>query len=204
MSQKLSFDIKIPEGQSVQIEQEETFENFIGQFQQFCSKLICIIDGTTLRYYDKTEGLPKNIRFDYKQRRGKIVEYYFRDIQTESLYCVFGREAAKIFYPRIDEIDHSDTVTIDPNFVNVVMKEEIPKVIKEEIAKISPEQTSSVPSDMYKARRPTIIRPIRDKNIRSSGNSKVIHHEKITIVDNGTKLTFSNPNYPIEVQTYES
>lgn len=111
MSQNLSFDIKIPEGHVVQFEQESTFENFIGQFQIFCPKLLCVIDGSCLRYYDKPGTLPSNIRFDYKQRRGKLTEYYFRDIGNDSLYCVFGREAAKIFYPRIDEVDPIDLRT---------------------------------------------------------------------------------------------
>ena len=105
MSQNSPFDIKIPEGRMVRFEQEATFENFVGQFQLFCPKLLCVVDGTILRYYDKPGTLPTNIRFDYKQRRGPLTEYYFRDIETDTLYCVFGREAAKIFYSRIDEID---------------------------------------------------------------------------------------------------
>jgi len=108
MSQNLLFDIKIPEGHVVQFEQESTFENFIGQFQLFCPKLLCVVDGSCLRYYDKPGTIPTNIRFDYKQRRGKLTEYYFRDIGNDSLYCVFSREAAKIFYPRIDEVDPID------------------------------------------------------------------------------------------------
>lgn len=107
MSQNLLFDIKVPEGHMVQFEQEATFENFIGQFQLFCPKLLCVVDGTSLRYYDKPGTLPTNIRFDYKQRRNKLTEYYFRDIDNDSLYCVFGRDAAKIFYPRIDDVDPS-------------------------------------------------------------------------------------------------
>ena len=111
MSQNSLFDIKIPEGNIVQFEQESTFENFIGQFQPFCPKLLCVVDGTCLRYYDKPGTLPSNVRFDYKQKRGPSTEYYFRDIGTDSLYCVFGREAAKIFYPRIDDVDPLDPRT---------------------------------------------------------------------------------------------
>jgi len=106
MSQNLSFNINIPEESVIQIGQDSTFENFIGQFQKFCpTKLLCIIDGTYLKYYDKPGTLPTNIRFDYKQRKGNLTEYYFRDIDNDSLYCVFGHEAAKIFYPRIDDVD---------------------------------------------------------------------------------------------------
>ena len=105
MTYNSAFDIKIPEGHNIQFEQEATFENFIGQFQRDCPKLICVINGTNLRYYDKSTQLPNNIRFDYKQRKGTLTEYYFRDINDDTLYCVFGREAATIFYPRINEID---------------------------------------------------------------------------------------------------
>lgn len=102
-------EVKVPEKWSVKIEQETTFENFVGQFQAFCPKLLCVVDGTCLRYYDKYTDIPKDIRYDYKQRRENLVEYYFRDIHNDSLYCVFGREAAKIFYPRIDEVDVDKT-----------------------------------------------------------------------------------------------
>lgn len=105
MDQRLSFELKIPGDNSVKFYQEETFENFIGQFQRFCPKLICIVNGTILRYYDRTSSLPNNIRFDYKQRRGTVTEYYFRDNNDDTLYCVFGREAASIFYPRINFVD---------------------------------------------------------------------------------------------------
>lgn len=43
-----------------------------------------------------------------------ITEYYFRDINTDSLYCVFGREAAKLFYPRIDEVDPNGKSELTP------------------------------------------------------------------------------------------
>jgi hypothetical protein len=99
------FDIKLPDGKLVHFDQDVTFENFVGQFQAGCPKLLCVVDGTVLRHYDRHGALPKNIRFDYKQVRNGIVEYYFRDIGTDSLYCVFGRDPARIFYPRIDEVD---------------------------------------------------------------------------------------------------
>ena len=64
-----------------------------------------------MKYYDKPGTLPTNIRFDYKQRKGNLTEYYFRDIDNDSLYCVFGHEAAKIFYPRIDDVDPTSSIT---------------------------------------------------------------------------------------------
>lgn len=108
MAENLSLNINIPEGKLIQINQDVTFENFIGQFQTYCSQLLCVINGTSLRYYNKNNipnEIPTNIRFDYKQRREKVSEYYFRDIDDDTLYCVFGREAALIFYPQLDNVD---------------------------------------------------------------------------------------------------
>lgn len=110
MTQNAPFSFKIPEGYRIELNQEATFENFIGQFQQYCPKILCIVDGTSLRYYDKTDNLPPNIKFDYKQIRGGITEYYFRDIYNNSSYCVFGRDSARMLYPNID--------TVDPNIEN--------------------------------------------------------------------------------------
>lgn len=102
------FDLKLPEGKLLHFGQDVTFENFVGQFQANCPKLLCVVDGTTLRHYDRHGALPKQIRFDYKQTWNGITEYYFRDMNTDSLYCVFGRITARIFYPRLDEVDPDD------------------------------------------------------------------------------------------------
>jgi len=101
------FSIKIPESYILRINQESSFENIIGQFQMICSKILCVIDGTRLLIITTQEMIPSNIRFDYKQRRSKLTEYYFRDIENDTLYCVFGRTAAIIFFPRINIIDPS-------------------------------------------------------------------------------------------------
>lgn len=111
MAQTLPLDIKIPEGSKVEFRQDATFENFVSQFQPFCDKLLCVVDGTSLRYYDKMGPLPNNLRFDYKQRRGSYTEYYFRDIDDQTLYCVFGRDSARVLYHRIDQIDPVDKET---------------------------------------------------------------------------------------------
>lgn len=106
MSQNLSFDLKIPDGSKIELGHDYTFENFIGQFQTWCPKILCIVNGVCLRYYDgQQDTIPKNLRFDYKQQRNGITEYYFRDIYTNTVYCVFNREAAKIFYPRLDDVE---------------------------------------------------------------------------------------------------
>lgn len=189
MAQSLSFDINIPEASKVKFDQDATFENFIGQFQPFCSKLICVIDGTYLRYYDKTGPLPTNIRFDYKQRRGSLTEYYFRDIHTNTLYCVFNREAAKSFYPRIDEIDLDlANPIIQPH------KSTIPTIQSHK---------STIPMFRETTRENTTGTKLETKHgkiiTRVVSNQNLKH---VTIVDDGVKHIFPNPNYPIEIRTF--
>lgn len=257
MAHSLSFDIKIPEGHSVRFEQEATFENFIGQFQQNCPKLICVINGTNLRYYDKTTPLPTNIRFDYKQRRGSLTEYYFRDIDDDTLYCVFGREAASIFYGRIDEIDPLGNHEI-PHKSESIIQNSHPSSLP-----LAPNNNHSIPDvqkrspvnpdhhlEILKPKRPPIVQPIKqpslplfreqpnikdnsgnmyrnnltqnarvlDSNVRlNQGPMENINRpsmpnrvnptkpsvpNQIVIIDQGIKLTFPNPNYPIEIKTY--
>jgi len=105
MSYGSLYELKLPDDYKVQFNQDITFENFIAQFQPFCDKLLCIINGTTLRFYDKTNKFPDNLRYDHKQRRGSLTEYCFRDIDNDNIYCIFGRENAMIFYPNINQVD---------------------------------------------------------------------------------------------------
>lgn len=282
MTHNLSFDIKIPEGHYVRFEQDATFENFIGQFQQNCPKLMCVINGTNLRYYDNTTPLPNNIRFDYKQRRRSLTEYYFRDIDDDTLYCVFGREAATIFYPRIDEIDptgnyeisNRSEVSISKKSHSLEAKKKSSAALAEDILKqdsyLVMEEQPQIVLDISKPRRLPIVQPIKQPSIplfrdtpnmkgnsnnlylypiqknqsdnrtlnipqnHSNLNKRVtmanredsnyvsgkldrqkngLHYNKavsshvsipnkIVIIDQGVKLTFPNPNYPIEIKTY--
>lgn len=98
-----SIDINM--GHPIKISQDISFEHFVGQFQAHCPKLLCVVNGTTLCFHENIKTIPLNIRFDYKQRRGDIVEYYFRDLETNMLYCVFGRDAALLFYPNLNTVD---------------------------------------------------------------------------------------------------
>ena len=209
MSHNLLFDIKIPEGHLVKFEQDSTFENFIGQFQAFCPKLLCVIDGSCLRYYDKQGAIPKNIRFDYKQRRGKSIEYYFRDIGNESLYCVFGREAAKIFYPRIDEVDPIDQSSTS----GFSQKEIAPANESKQIECDASDNKSSsgglgavVSRGSLRASGVLELKPGRGRRpiiqAITSGKEASKGREQIIIIDNGVKFVFPNSNYPIEVKTH--
>src|SRR5687767_4160600 len=90
----------------IKFTEEDTFENFISQFQKHVTdKILCVINGTSLAFYDKKGPYQKNIRYDYKQKRNGLVEYYFRDISDDNLYCIFGRDNAVLIYPQIDNSD---------------------------------------------------------------------------------------------------
>ena len=188
LAQSLSFDLKISKEHNVEFTQEATFENFAGQFQPYCTKLLCVIDGTSLRYYDTTGPLPINLRFDYKQRRGTLTEYYFRSIDTDTLYCVFGREMARIFYPRIDEVDP----VYEPS-----LKSEREIQVTKRPPIIQPIKPQSIP--LF---RETILDSNQIKIITQSKVNPTPVPKNITIIDKGVKLTFPNPNYPVEVRTY--
>lgn len=215
MAQTQMFDIKIPEGHNVQFNQEATYENFIGQFQQYCSKLLCIIDGTSLRYYDKTSSLPTSVRFDYKQRRGNMTEYYFRDINDDTLYCVFGREAAAVFYPRIDIVDpitvHETSTTRSLLHNNASTKEHPVEYQTKTNTNANQSLVSNV-SDICKAKRPPLIQHIktsiplfREVEVQDLSNKRnQSRNSEIVIIDEGVKLLFPNYNYPVEIKTFRS
>ncbi len=96
-------EIKIPTGHNLILHDGESINSFIGQLQNYCPKLICLVNGKYLKYYDKKANIPKNIRFEHKKDTGPVVEYYFKDCDDGSIYCVYGIDAAKIFYPQLNE-----------------------------------------------------------------------------------------------------
>lgn len=198
MEQK--FTIKIPDGSNIQFSHDSSFENFIGQFQSHCSKILCVINGNNLRYYDTISEPIRNIRFDHKQQRRNFTEYYFRHIEDGNWYCVFGRESARLFYPRIDEVDpagiHESDIQIKKTNFTPYMKEFIHH----------PEPLHHSEITTHSERKPNIIEPIHNThNIMDKITIKHSHMpHKITILDKGRKLTFPNSNYSVEIETFYS
>ena len=170
------FEIKIPDGRPIQFPQDSTFENFISQFQVYCPKILCIINNVHLQYYDKNGVIPTNIRYDYKQKRNGLTEYYFRDIDNNNLYCVFGRESAIIFYPRIDEFD-----PLNRKRSEIITTINDDKIIKD---------TNTL------SRKPLLqaINPKKESNL---------YPNNIIIVDKGKRMQFPNPNYSVEIKTHQ-
>lgn len=78
---------------------EMTFEDVIGQIQPLVSNAILAVkDGCELRIFRKREDFPLGVRYEGKSE----AEFYsFRSITDDSLYVIFGQQAASIFYPSL-------------------------------------------------------------------------------------------------------
>lgn len=87
---------------AINFENDATFENFIGQFQAVCGKLLCIIDGKRLKIYETVKSIPVGLQFEYTKNVAGVKEYHFVDPGTKTTYCVFGDEAVKIFFPSVE------------------------------------------------------------------------------------------------------
>ncbi|HSW76550.1 MAG TPA: hypothetical protein VLG50_05870 [Candidatus Saccharimonadales bacterium] len=94
---------------NIKIESGMTFEQFLSQFQPYCPHVICL--ETDVQYnqwimiYKKLDQIPTDIKYintmnDY---------YHFINTVTNHRYCLFGYDAACIFYPKLDNksINHS-------------------------------------------------------------------------------------------------
>jgi hypothetical protein len=181
----LTFDLSMPSNKSIEFGQSMTFENFIGQFQNLCPHILYVVDGTLLRYYepDDLQAIPKAIRFEYKQTHDTFSEYYFRDINTNQRYCVFNRQVAKIWYPRLDLVDPppSSISTNQPSLSTSTNRPSLSTLINQPLSMVDPlKEMSSI---------------LEKKDINYSG--------MITIIDRGKKMVFPYHNYPVEIRTYK-
>ncbi len=77
----------------ITFQQNMTFSDFLEQFQNYASPLLCLIDNR-LHFYDKKENIPKNIHPTTTIGNA----YSFEDTENKQ-YTVFGIEAAKLLYP---------------------------------------------------------------------------------------------------------
>lgn len=78
------------------LSQDSTLENLAGQLQKNTDKLICVINGKHLRFYEKNENFPPT-SFSRKHEVNDVTEYYF--IDSRNSYCIFDEMMAKIFNP---------------------------------------------------------------------------------------------------------
>jgi len=81
-----------------------TLEDLVKQLQGTSNKLLYVVNGEILKYYEKDKVPPLDVKLDrIKTGKNSLSEYYFRD--EKNIYCVFGRECAELFYPKLIEFD---------------------------------------------------------------------------------------------------
>lgn len=96
MSRKSSQNTITLKNNDIILSQDSTLENLAGQMQKNSDKLLCVINGKILRFYEKTHHFPSTT-FSRKHDVNDSIEYYF--IDSINHYCVFGDEMAQIFNP---------------------------------------------------------------------------------------------------------
>lgn len=210
----LTFDLSMPPNSLVEFGQSVTFENFVGQFQKICPRILYVVDGVSLRHYDPTDptanqSIPKNIRFEYKQSHDTFTEYYFRDIYTNQLYCVFNRDIAKTWYPRLDKVDPPNASPIQLSPISITQTKEIPlnqSTINQSTInqpkEIPLNQSKEIPLNQSMINKSKEI-PITQSSMAQISIKQVNHPKIITIIDREKKLEFPYHNYPVEIRTYK-
>ena len=182
----------------VTITQNCSFEDFIAQFQTSCSKLLCIVNGKQLHYYDRKAELPIGLKFEYKRKFSERTAYYFRDVVSNT-YCLFGRETAQQFYPRLEEVDPVTTVTT----VTESTLASIPSTHNKRDYKVS---KLDKPDRTDKPDKPDKPKAIVTKSKVSVVNTRIVRAKcpsEVVIVDCGQCYTFPHANYNIEVYNHQ-
>lgn len=205
--------IELNNTSSISISQDTCFEDFVAQFQTSCSKLLSIVNGKQLHYYDKKAELPIGLKFEYKRKNKGRTSYYFRDVANNT-YCVFGREVALLFYNRLDEVDPilsslsgiSEAPSLSgvsgvsgisevPNFPNLTNKSNT--VNRLDKPKTLPPKSKA------------IVISINDNKIRpnvTNATTRIIKSKcptEVLIIDCGQKHSFPYINFNIEISNHE-
>ena len=174
----------------IKFEQGSTYENFIGQFQKNCPKILCVVDGTKLNIYDKKDIGNKNIKFDYVKQVNNIQEYYFRDINDDTLYCVFGEDAASYLYPDIKSMKKK---CVDNEISSINNKcEEISSMNVDKGLEDTPYEQKEI-----------IGRKINIDYIKNLNINNRLPPDVITIFDGGEKILFPNYDHDIHISKYQ-
>lgn len=193
-------DIKLPSNSKIHIANDTNFESFMSQFQSHTHLILCIIDGKILRYYSREGPFPSDIVFDRKNK-GEPNEYYFKSKETGTQYCVFSRENAVLFYPRLNEVDPTGRSEIIPRL--------FPRKLE-----VSTYTTTKRPSIIEPVLSSSIIQPYIDNTGRLGESDKatitrqIITNtqpvsDKVIVVDEGSTYIFPNPNFPVEIKIYQ-
>lgn len=171
---KPSVDMKIGKDFTLHINNGANLETLAAQLQLNTSDLLYVVNGKNIYHHHK-DTFPQSLHYEYKREIGTHSRYYFRNTETQDIYCIFGRDMALKIYPKLDE----------PEFV--VPK---PKLAEVGFPSALGPQSRSAPKTPKRETRPCII--------------KLIKHNTISIVDAGVKHTFKDNNYPVECEEKSS
>lgn len=103
----MSSSIKIDVREPLVIQKGCSYEDFVSTLQRFSSSLLCVINGSILVDYKNTTEIPATTVYIGKEKTNDgCVKYFFKDLSIAGVkYCVFGREAASVFYPYLHRVD---------------------------------------------------------------------------------------------------
>lgn len=135
---------------NIEFKQDQNIEHFIGQFQSTTDKIICLINKTRIHLYDYDDkNLPNKIKLADKDRSADFgTIYYFKDLESDDDYCIFGKKPAQRFLlailnkngaitknPLMKIIGYDESIIIDTNinstlkFKNFNQKFQIEKIV---------------------------------------------------------------------------
>jgi hypothetical protein len=103
---------------NVTFEQHMDYNQFLSQFQNFCPKLLCLLEKDnvkTLQIYEKVDQIPKDVTFVRKT----AYDYYFKDT-SDNGYYVFNLYAAQLFDPTLKEEQKLEEVKVKPIIIEYI------------------------------------------------------------------------------------
>jgi len=76
---------------SLQLSKGQTLESIASQLQPETRRILCVVDGYLLTWFEKTQDIPSTLIFEHKKRnkRSGNFEYYYRCTSSDSLYAFF-------------------------------------------------------------------------------------------------------------------
>lgn len=85
------------------LKQDFRLEFLVGQLQTSTEKILCVVDGYSLRWYSEREQIPKGLMFEHKAKGLGVTAYYFRCELTDSLFAFFLEPISRFLCVREEE-----------------------------------------------------------------------------------------------------
>jgi len=127
---------KIILSNKIEIIQDQSIYDFIGQFQSTTDKILCLVNKSKLHLYsDNDENFPKKIKLSHKDHtNNSMTIYHFNDLDTGDTYCLFGKKQVCRFLSNISKKSTNPCKFnhINSN-INPITNNHLVKMINEEI-----------------------------------------------------------------------